>query len=208
MTSISLTRRAPVLTAVAGRRIARHAWSNVHELAQVLHEANSVLDAAHDEARSVLQQAYEEGYAAGRSAAHAKAVEHLLEAQRTAREFITASEQRVISLAIAIVLRIAPKLDSGDLVAALVHEALSTLHLERHLRICVAPHAYQATQAMLEQWHRAHPEVETVTLESREELDPLTCFVESELGHIEASLPLQLAAIRDALMTETSGSPE
>lgn len=202
MTSIGLTRRASVLTAVDGTRIPRNAWSNVKELAEVLHEANSVLEAAREEARSAQKTAYEQGYAAGQAAAQAEAVRHLLGAQHSAREFVAASEERLVSLAVAIVLRIAPKLGKGDLVAALAHEAVSTLHAERHLRVCVAPQALEATRAMLEQWQRAHPEVETVTVESRAGLDPFACRVESELGHVEGSLPTQLAAIHDALVAK------
>jgi flagellar biosynthesis/type III secretory pathway protein FliH len=55
---------------------------------------------------------------------------------------------------------------------------------------------------MLEQWQRAHPEVESVTVESRAGLDPFACLVESELGRIEGSLATQLATIQDALLAK------
>ncbi len=203
-TSIGLTRRASVLTAVEGTRIPRDAWSSVKDLADVLHEANRVLESAHAEAQSVLKNAYEEGYTAGKTAAQAEIIRHLLGAQHTAREFVAASEERLVSLAVAILLRIAPKLGKGDLVAALAHEAVSTLHAERHLRVCVAPQAFEATREMLEQWQRAHPEVETVAVESHAELDAFACVVESELGRLEASLPMQLAAIHDALVGKSA----
>ena len=199
MASIGLTSRASVSTALAGRRIPRHAWSDVQDLANVLHEANTTLAAARQEAGSIIQAAREQGYATGLAAAQAEAVSHLLEAQHQAREFIAASEERVASLAIAILLRIAPKLGTGNLVAALVHEALSSMRAERHLRIRVAPQALEATQTTLEQWRHAHPEVETVTVEASAGFAPFACVVESELGHIEVGLDTQLSALRDAL---------
>jgi type III secretion protein L len=208
MASIGLTRRASVLTAVEGTRVPRDAWSNLKEVTDLLREANSVLEASGEEAQSVLKTSYEQGYAAGKAAAQAELLKHLLGAQHTAREFVAASEERLVSLAVAIVQRIAPKLGKGDLVAALAHEAVSTLHAERHLRICVAPQALEATRLMLEEWQRAHPEIGSVTVESRAELDPFACLVESELGHIEGSLPAQLAAIRDALTAKPTEALE
>jgi type III secretion protein L len=206
MASIGLTSRATVLTSIAGHRIPKNAWSNVQEVAQVLQEANGVLQAARVEAHAVLHSAHEEGYAAGIADAQAEAARHLLEAQREAREFVAASEGRLVSLAIAILLRVAPNVGPGELVKALVHEALGSLNAERHLRIRVAPQVFQATQTMLEEWQRSHPEVETVTVEPNAELAAFECMVESELGHIEVGLAAQLAAIRDALTVTTAES--
>lgn len=205
--SIGLTSRASVLTAIEGVRIPRSAWSNVQELANVLREANGVLEAAREEAQSLVKTAHEQGYIAGQAAAQAQSVRHFLAAKQTAREFVAAAEERLVALAVAIVMRIAPKLGKGDLVAALAQEALSSLHAERHLRVCVAPQALEATRTMLEQWQRAHPQVETVTVESRPELDPFGCLIESELGRIDASLPTQLAAIHDALIAKPAEVP-
>jgi flagellar biosynthesis/type III secretory pathway protein FliH len=53
---------------------------------------------------------------------------------------------------------------------------------------------------MLEQWQRAHPEVETVIVQSRADLGLFDCLVESELGQVEGSLSTQLSAIRDVLV--------
>ncbi len=199
MSSIALTDRDPILTAAAGTRIPRRAWSDVNELTQVLAEAKKVLHNAQAEADALRRKAQSDGYAAGAASAQAQSVRHILDAQRAAREFVEASEQRIITLATAIVMRIAPALGEPECVAALAAEALRAIHAERHLRISVTPQAVEAARSMLTQWHVAHPEIETAQVAADPDLEPFDCVVESELGRIEAGLPTQLAAVREGL---------
>ena len=52
---------------------------------------------------------------------------------------------------------------------------------------------------MLERWQGTHPEIETVELVIDPQLDPMACFVETELGRIEVGLSAQLEAVRTTL---------
>ncbi len=136
----------------------------------------------------------------GATQAQAQAAEYLLEAQRQAREFMAASDERIIALAVSIVARIAPKLDAGQLVAALAAEALSALHEERHLRIRVNPAAEEATRRMLEDWRLAHPGIEAAQVSADPQLEAFACVIESELGRIEVGLTAQLESLREGLL--------
>ena len=207
MTGIALADREPLLTAVAGTRIARRAWAEVTELSAILQEAREVLASAHNEAQAVRQHAHAEGFTAGIVQAQAQSAHHLLESQRAARRFVEASEERIVALAVAIVERIAPKLNQAELVAALAAEALTTIRAERHLRVAVAEEAAVATRAMLDQWQQAHPEIESVQLVANPDLEPFACEVESELGRIQAGLQTQLAAIGEALRVAARSRP-
>lgn len=199
MSGIALVDREPLLTAVAGTRIARRAWADVTELTAVLREAREVLASARNEAQAVRQHAHDEGYTTGIVQAQAQSARHLLEAQLAGRGFVDASEERIVALAVAIVERIAPKLNQAQLVAALAAEALTTIRAERHLQVAVAEEAIAATRAMLEQWQQAYPEIESVQVVANPDLEPFACEVESELGRIQAGLRMQLAAIGEAL---------
>src|SRR5207302_3674166 len=70
------------------------------------------------------------------------------------------SESRIVELAVAIVARIAPRLDQGDLISALIADALAAIHEERHVVVRVNGTAEKATRTMLDRWQCAHPEVE------------------------------------------------
>jgi type III secretion protein L len=200
MTHIALTDREAVLTAVAGRRIPRRAWADTSEMSRLLFEAGNIVRAAERRADEVIEQARVEGYAQGLAQAQSLMAQHLLDAQRQAHEFLEASQQRVVGLAVAILERIAPSLGEAQVVAALAAEALSTLQAEKYLRIRVTAPAADATQEMLEQWRSQHPQVETAQILVDPHLAPFTCVVESELGRIEAGLSAQLDAIRAKLM--------
>jgi type III secretion protein L len=200
MTHIVLTDREAVLTAVAGRRIPRRAWADTSEMSRLLFEAGNIVRDAERRADEVIEQARAEGYAQGLAQAESLMAQHLLDAQRQAHEFLGASQQRVVALAVAILERIAPTLGEPEVVAALAEEALSTLQAEKYLRIRVTAPAADATREMLENWRSEHPQVETAQILIDPHLAPFTCVVESELGRIEAGLSAQLDAIRAKLM--------
>jgi type III secretion protein L len=199
MTLIALTDREPVLTAVAGRRIPRRAWADTSEMARLLCEAGDIVRAAEQQADTVIEQARARGHAQGVSQAQAQMARHLLDAQRQSREFLDASQQRIVALAVAIVERIAPALGEAPVVAALAEEALGAVQAEKYIRIRVPEAAAADTQAMLDRWRDEHPQVETVQVSVDPRLEPFTCVVESELGRIEAGLPAQLEAVRARL---------
>jgi len=206
MTHIALTDRDPVLTAVAGRRIPRRAWAETSEMSRLLYEAGNIVRAAERQAGEVVEQARAAGYAQGLVQAQAQMAQHLLDAQKQAREFLEESQHRIVALAVAILERIAPTLGESRVVAALAEEALSTLQAEKYLRIRVTAPAAEETQAMLEHWRGEHPQVETAQVAVDAHLPPFTCVVESELGHIEAGLSAQLDAVRDKLMAVATES--
>ena len=197
--TIALTESEPLLTAVAGQRIPRRAWAQVSEMSDLLSEAGRILQTAKRQAELLQRRAYFDGRAAGIAHAQAEAIKHVLDAQKHARDLVTASELRVVELAISIVERIVPRLDQGELVAALAADALAAIREERHICLRISSAAERSTRAMLDRWQCAHPEVETVELVIDPQLDPLACVVETELGRIEVGLPAQLQTVQATL---------
>jgi type III secretion protein L len=207
MTQIAFTETQPLLTAVAGQRIPRHAWAKVSEVSGLINEAGRVLQTAKRQAEQLQRRAYFDGRAAGSAQAHSEAIKHVLDAQRQARELITSSEGRIIDLAISIVQHIAPRLDQGDLIAALAAEGLAAINEERHVSIRICQSAEKSMRAMLDKWQGAHPEFETVQIVIDPLLDPSGCVIETELGRIEVGLAAQLEAVRTGLYAAITESP-
>ena len=199
MTAIALIDSEHVLTAVAGQRIPRRAWADVTELNKLLADAERILQSAKRQAELLQRRAYFDGRAAGVAHAQSEAVRHVLDAQKQARDFVAVSELRIVELAIAIVARIAPKLEHAELVAALAAGGLAAIQEERHVCVRINSSAEKSTRAMLDRWQLAHPEVETVELVVDPQLDPMACVVETELGRIEVGVAAQLEAVRAAL---------
>jgi type III secretion protein L len=199
LTAVAITDSEPILTAIAGQRIPRRAWADVTQLNNLLSEAARILLSAKRQAELLQRRAYFDGRAAGLANAQSEAVKHVLEAQKQARELVAASELRIVELAVSIVARIAPRLDQGDLVAALAAEGLAAIQEERHVCVRISSAAEKATRAMLDRWQLAHPEVETIDMVIDPSLDPMVCVIETELGRIEVGLPVQLETVRTAL---------
>jgi type III secretion protein L len=165
----------------------------------LLSEAGRVLQTAKRQAELLQRRAYFDGRAAGVANAQSEAIKHVLEAQKQARELVAASELRIVELAVSIVARIAPRLDQGELVAALAAEGLAAIREERHICVKISGAAEKCTREMLDRWQGAHPEVETVELVIDPQLDPMACIVETELGRIEVGLSAQLQTVRTTL---------
>jgi type III secretion protein L len=163
-----------------------------------------VLQAAKRQTELLQRRAYFDGRAAGAAHAQAEAIKHVLEAQKQAREWVAASEARIVELAVSIVARIAPRLDQGELVASLAAEGLAAIRDERHISVRISSAAEKTTRTMLDRWQSAHPEVEAVELIIDASLDPMACVVETELGRIEVGFSAQLEAVRSALLAVAS----
>ena len=205
--TIALTDSEPLLTAIAGQRIPRRAWAEVNDLNGLLSEAGRVLQTAKRQAELLQRRAYFDGRAAGVAHAQSEAIKHVLEAQKQARDLVAASELRIVELAVSIVTRIAPRLDQGELLAALAAEAMAAIRDERHICVRTSSAGEKSTREMLERWQAAHPEIETVELVIDPQLDPMACVVETELGRIEVGLSAQLEAIRTTLTAVAAESP-
>jgi type III secretion protein L len=206
MTEIALADSQPILTAVAGQRIPRHAWANVNEMSGLINEAGRILQTAKRQAELLQRRAYYDGRAAGAAQAQAEAIKHVLDAQRQVRELINASEARIVELAVSIVAHIAPRLDQGELIAALAAKGMAALCEERHVCIRFGQAAEKSMRSMLDKWQTAHPEFGSVELLVDPQLDPLTCVIETELGRIEVGLAAQLEGVRSGLLTAIAGS--
>jgi type III secretion protein L len=204
LTTLALTDTAPMMTAVAGQRIPRRAWAEAGEMNNLLTEAERILQTAKRQAELLQRRAYFDGRAAGIAHAQAEAIKHILEGQKQARELVSASEARIVELAVAIVARIAPRLDQEELISTLVAEALAAIRDERHVTIRVGTAAERATRTMLDRWQCEHPEVETVDVVIDPSLQPLTWVVETELGRIEVGWSAQLDTVRTALLAVAS----
>jgi flagellar biosynthesis/type III secretory pathway protein FliH len=163
-------------------------------LTRILADATSIVMSLRQQTQSLQRRAYMDGHAAGFARAQAETVRQALEAQMKAREFIDASEQQIVSMALACIERVASTLGPATVVTALLTDALKSIQTGRQLRVNVSQGAASATRAMLARWQQEHPRVEVEVLVDPQ-LEPFGCEIESELGCIELGLRKQLQAI-------------
>jgi flagellar biosynthesis/type III secretory pathway protein FliH len=179
----------------------RETWSDIEGVTRVLNDLTGVLISLRQAAQSLQRRAYMDGHAAGFARAQADTVRQALDAQLKAREFVDASGQHIVSMALASVERMASRLGPATVVTALLTEALDAIKTERELRVSVSRSAAKATREMLARWQSEHPQTVVQVLVDPQ-LEPFGCEVTSELGRIELGLRKQLEATRN----ESSGA--
>lgn len=187
------------LLVLDGPVIRREDWTRLGEVHGLLDNAARIRQRAQDELDAERTRAHAEGLAAGRREGLAQVAAELLRVQVGTRALLAREHARVADLACAIVARIAPRLDSSALVAALVEEAVREIHAEHYLQVHVHPDAVAAVEAGIDVLREAHPGLEQVVVVADAELDPRGCVLVSESGKVEAGLDEQLAALRIAL---------
>ena len=195
----------PPLLRAADGGIQPRGLSGITGLTQILADAAGLLNSLREQTQSLQRRAYMDGHAAGFARAQAETVRQVLDAQVKAREFVDASEQHIIHMALASVERMASKLGPATLVTSLLADALDAIQIERQLKVTVSQSAAKATRAMLALWQAQHPNT-LVQVMVDPQLEPFGCEIESELGRIELGLRKQLKATREALSAAAQAS--
>ena len=149
--------------------------------------------------RERFERARREGLAQGRAEGERAASEQVLGALNTLESVLAAERahqaERVVELALAVVARIAPELGDVAVVTALARRALADLETDQPVRLRVHPEVARALPGAAEGAARS-PMLEVVG-------DPLLgrfdCELDTQEGIIEASLEVQLNALRAVL---------
>jgi flagellar biosynthesis/type III secretory pathway protein FliH len=166
------------------KKAEREAFANAATLLRRVHSIASDTDATIDAAR---QEAVQTGYAAGLAAAQhelAEAMRGFADAIARIEEYHTA---QVAEAAYAATVAIIGELDDGPLVARLVSQVLASQKEQTGLAIHVAPWLQPKLEGQLGE----------LPVVANPELGSTDCHVITANGRIIASLPVQLAVLRD-----------
>ena len=184
---------------VAGTVVRREAWATLEQTSALLEKAEELRRRTANESRAAEQAAYAKGHAEGRAAGLAEIAAQHLQLQQTFADMLGSADRRAVHLALAIVARIAPRLEKQQLVVALIDAAVGEIQAEQFLQIRVHPDAVAAVQAEAERWRQHYPGLQAVQCIGDDTLAPTGCVLQSEFGRVDAGLDEQLAAIADAL---------
>ncbi|MFK7888043.1 MAG: FliH/SctL family protein [Gammaproteobacteria bacterium] len=166
---------------------------------QLLATANTVFTEAQTDATTLRERAREEGYAEGKEQASEEMTAALADQHRRGHALFEKQSAMVQEMALAIVERLAPELDAAELVRPMVTRAILAAQADQYLQVKVHPSQAGVAREAIEQLGNVHPAVGSYQVISDENVDALSCVVETEVGAVRASLEQQLAAIRSAL---------
>ncbi|MBX7149085.1 hypothetical protein K1X76_08355 [bacterium] len=171
----------------------------VAEAAIIKRQANDLLAKVEEEIKIKKEQGYEEGKKAGAR----EVSEFLIKAKRHKEKMFQDLEPDLIKL----VYDISEKIIGKDLseregaIVDLIRQALST-SLGQKIVVVVHPADLQVVKANQPQLLQALDATCTLQIRADERVKPKGCFIETEIGTIDAELETQLTIIRQALGLE------
>lgn len=170
------------------RRIPRHAVTDLQRMAEIIAEANNILQRARDEAQVMRQKAYEQGMETAQAAIASTIAEALVQVQHEAKIYLDAAEPRVVQLVFAVLRRILPQLSPDIVLESVVDEALRAVHERHYVRVCVNPDMESIAQVHIAQWRQKFPEIQHLDIATDDRLAVSECRVESPYGHVSVSM--------------------
>ena len=189
--------------------------STKSECSKILRKANEdrdkIIADANDEAKKIGEQAniskqneekkgYEEGLERGKQ-----------EIANTMMDFVAKSsasfsklEKDITGVVKSSVSKIVGKIDKDELIVNVVKNSLQRIKMQKHATIKVAPSEAPILRDRIAELTKDSPMLEFLDICSDAHLSSGSCIIETELGVIDASVPVQLEAIQSALSTDTS----
>lgn len=157
-------------------------------------EADRLVAAGREAAEAARLQGYEEGVAAARQDTARENVETV--ARRV--EYLANIEDKLVSILLGALDQILGEMDQRDVVTRIIGNALRVLRGQTAVTIRVSPDNSAAVAEQLEALRKEFPEMTILQVRSDPALSGTSCILESDVGVVDASLDVQVAAIREA----------
>ena len=182
------------------------------EEVQAWQDAQQLLAAARQEAeriRAEAVQAYEDekqrGYEEGQAMARMDEAERLIENATRTVDYFAGIEQKIVALVMNAVRRIMADFDDTTRVLSVVQSGLSVMRNQKQLTLRLSPHHAATVRERAQELLERFPGVGMMDIVPDSRLKGDAAILESEMGVVEASVELQLAAIEQGF-TKLLGS--
>ena len=175
-------------------------------------EAREVLEAARRYATQIqstidasVEAARRAGYEEGLQLAREEFATSVVETTARIESAFMGLEARIVNTVMGALQRILLELDDHEVMEALIRRVLAEGRSQKQLRLRVCAAEFDAVNEQLAAILSDFPEVEFIDVIKDPAAAPRTCVLESEFGVVDASLEMQLAAIRRGLINAFVG---
>jgi type III secretion protein L len=181
--------------------VKKEAFAALIEAQEIVARAHRYGEALKAEMHEQVEAARRAGYEAGLQEAR---VDFSATVVSTVAEMETAFarlELRIVNTVMSALQQILGRIDDRSLMEQLVRRVLSQSRQGKELRLRVAAGQFDEVNRWLSEVIKEFPEIEFVDVVKDASATPGTCVLESEFGAIDASLDVQLAAVRRGLVS-------
>lgn len=175
------------------------------EYAEVV-EANRILEKAEARAGEILQKAesnYEQekkrGYLEGQKEIEKEKSIQMVEIVAQAVDYFGSIEDRVTRIVIDALRKIVGEIDEEKLIVSVVRKVLAEARNQAQVTLRLCPAQVEQVRKRLNDIIADYPLIKFVDLVSDNRLSEGGCIMESDMGFVDASIDVQLAAIEQAL---------
>jgi type III secretion protein L len=168
-------------------------------------EAGQLLDRAREEASRLVQEgrnaaeaARKDGYDKGVEEAKHEIALQMVEDVGRRVAYLSSVEDKLVSILLSALDQILGEMDQREVVAKVLKNALNVLRGQTAVTIRVAPDKSAYVNERLDELHKTYPEMTILQVRPDAALSGTACILESEVGVVDASLDVQLTAIREA----------
>ena len=151
----------------------------------------------HEQVEAARRAGYEAGIEEARTDFSATVVATVAEMETAFARL----ELRIVNTVMGALQQILGRIDDRTLMEQLVRRVLSQSRQGKELRLRVAASQFDEVNRWLSELIKEFPDIEFVDVLKDSSATPGTCVLESEFGAIDASLDVQLAAVRRGLVS-------
>ena len=175
------------------------------ERLQTLREAASLIDVATERARNIIADANgaheaerRKGYAQGLDEARREQATQVIVNVARNIDFLEKSEDRIVDLVMQAVRKVIEGFGDRERTVAAVRSVLAIARDQKQVTLRLSPEQADALRAQIQDMMAAYPSIDFIEVVSERQLTGDACVMESEMGVVEASIEIQLAAIQSA----------
>jgi type III secretion protein L len=176
-------------------------FSALLEAREIVASAHRYGDALKAEMREQVEAARRAGYEAGMKQARTDFSSTVVSTVAEMETAFARLELRIVNTVMGALQQILGRIDDRTLMEQLVRRVLSQSRQGKQLRLRVAAGQFDEVNQWLSEVIKEFPDIEFVDVLKDASAAPGTCVLESEFGAIDASLDVQLAAVRRGLVS-------
>ncbi|MDR2779112.1 MAG: HrpE/YscL family type III secretion apparatus protein [Puniceicoccales bacterium] len=166
---------------------------------QIISDAKIKADEIIERAKQTKKQEEERGYSEGFENGKQEISNEMMSFVSKSANSFSRLEEDVVEVVKSALRKIIGKIDKTELIVSVVRHALQKIKTQKQATLKVAPGEAQVLRDKVQELTKDTPVLEFLDICADTHLQPGSCILETELGVIDASIPVQLAAIENAL---------
>lgn len=174
---------------------------------QTLAEAEQIISAAREEAALILAAAEEEherqkerGYREGLVEGRLQMAEKMVDSVSHTVDYLEKLEGKVVDIVMRALKKILGDMDNKDVVERVARGALDVARSQAGVTLKACPAEAEHLRSRVDEILRDYPGVDYINIQTDSRLTPGSCVLETEVGVVDASVDVQIEAIRNSLL--------